>query len=121
MTINVNSIRQPTCRTMKTKKSLMKREIKTVKRVFSSKSMKIIENPQMKEDCMLQDEEERYSPKNIDFIHCNIGERPREIYNNVLEGEFEEVLKLELVENRDYVLVAEKVWNSLKEIYGGGP
>jgi hypothetical protein len=39
----------------------------------------------------------------------------------VLEGEFEEVLKLELVENRDYVLVAEKVWNSLKEIYGGGP
>lgn len=39
----------------------------------------------------------------------------------MLEGEFEEVLKPELVENRDYVLVAEKVWSALKEIYEGGP
>jgi hypothetical protein len=74
VTINVNSIRQPTCRMMKTKKSLVKREIKTIKKLCSSKTMKIIEDPQMKKDCMQEgDEEERYAPKNIDFIHCNIG------------------------------------------------
>jgi hypothetical protein len=59
---------------MKTKKSLVKREIKTMKKLCSSTTMKIIEDPNIKEDCMREgEEEERYAPKNIDFIHCNIG------------------------------------------------
>lgn len=41
--INVNSIRQATCKTMKTKKTLGKREIKTMRKISSSKTMKIIE------------------------------------------------------------------------------
>jgi len=32
-----------------------------------------------------------------------------------------EVMKSGLVNNRDYVLVAPAVWNSLYELYGGGP
>ena len=55
------------------------------------------------------------------MIHSAIGERPNEIYNYFLEGEYEEVLKPGLVENRDYVLVSEKVWKYLSEIYGGYP
>ena len=47
------------------------------------------------------------------MIHSAIGERPGQIYNHFLEGEFEEVLKPGLVENRDYVLVSEKVWKYL--------
>ena len=55
------------------------------------------------------------------MIHSTIGERPHEIYNYFLEGEYEEVLKPGLVENRDYVLVSEKVWKYLYEIYDGYP
>lgn len=45
-----------------------------MKKLCSSKTMKIIEDKKMKEDCMREgDEEEIYAPKNIDFIHFNIG------------------------------------------------
>ena len=59
--------------------------------------------------------------KNYDFVHSNIGEKPHEIYNEVLEGEYEQVLKDSLIENRDYVLISEKVWRNLKKIYYGTP
>ena len=59
--------------------------------------------------------------KNFDFIHSNIGEKPNEIYNKVLEGDFEQVLSQEIIENRDYVLISEKVWKYLKRIYDGYP
>ncbi len=48
--ININSIRQATCRTMKTKKTLGKREIKTMRKICSSKTMKIIECGDTKDD-----------------------------------------------------------------------
>ena len=59
--------------------------------------------------------------KNFDFIHSNIGEKPTEIYNKVLEGDYEQVLNQDIIENRDYVLISEKVWKNLKRIYDGYP
>lgn len=35
--------------------------------------------------------------KNFDFIHSNIGEKPKEIYNKVLEGDFEQVLRQDII------------------------
>lgn len=55
------------------------------------------------------------------MIRCNIGERPKYIYNKFLEGEYAGTIKTDIVENRDYVLVSEKVWNYLTEIYSGEP
>lgn len=37
--------------------------------------------------------------------------------NKVLEGDYEQVLKLDIIENRDYVFISEKVWKILKKIY----
>lgn len=59
--------------------------------------------------------------KNFDCIHGHLGERPRDISNQHLEGEFQEVLRDNLSENMDYIVVSEKVWGHLKTIYGGYP
>lgn len=59
--------------------------------------------------------------KDLDCVHSHLGERPREISNSQLEGEFEEVLRAGVTENMDYVIVSEKIWNFLKMIYDGYP
>lgn len=59
--------------------------------------------------------------KNIDCVHNHLGEKPRQITNSQLEGEFEEVLREGVSENMDYVIVSQKVWNYLKAIYDGFP
>lgn len=59
--------------------------------------------------------------KNFDMIRTAIGERPKQIYNTFLEGEYAGIIKPGLVENRDYVFVSDKVWNYLIDIYGGEP
>ena len=61
------------------------------------------------------------SMKHYDLIHSYVGEKPQQINNNMLEGEYQEILEPELVENMDYVLVSEKVWEQLKMIYEGFP
>lgn len=72
--------------------------------------------------CKKNDDDEVHEEvKNFDFIHSNIGEKPKEIYNKVLEGDFEQVLKQDIIENRDYVYISEKVWKTLKKIYEGYP
>jgi hypothetical protein len=53
-------------------------------------------------------------------VHGDIGERPHEINNSVLEGEFEGILNNNLT-NCDYILLSEKVWNYFNMIYEGGP
>lgn len=59
--------------------------------------------------------------KNFDCIHGHFGERPRDISNQHLEGEFQEVLRDNVSENMDYIVVSEKVWEHLKTVYGGYP
>lgn len=55
------------------------------------------------------------------MIRSVIGERPKNIYNSFIEGEYAGTIKSGLVENRDYVFVSEKVWSYLTEIYSGEP
>ena len=55
------------------------------------------------------------------LVYSNIGDRPGQIYNNLLEGEHSEILMPELIENIDYIIVSEEVWRRLKFIYGGYP
>lgn len=43
------------------------------------------------------------------------------MYNKVLEGDHEQILRQGIIENRDYVFVSEKVWKKLKKIYDGYP
>jgi hypothetical protein len=43
VSVNVNSIRQATCRSMKTRKTIGKKTINTMKRIGSSKTLKLIE------------------------------------------------------------------------------
>lgn len=61
------------------------------------------------------------SAHNFDLIQSNIGDKPGEIYNKLLEGEYSQILAPHLVNRVHYLLVSEKVWKTLKKIYGGYP
>eukprot|EP00743_Colponemidia_sp_Colp-15_P007324 GILK01007909.1.p1 GENE.GILK01007909.1~~GILK01007909.1.p1 ORF type:complete len:1576 (-),score=341.81 GILK01007909.1:149-4876(-) len=60
-------------------------------------------------------------PKMLKQFSSVLGDRPGEIDNSDLEGESHGELKLNLVENHDYVIVPQTVWKELKIWYGGGP
>lgn len=64
--------------------------------------------------------EETANCKTLNFVHGDIGEKPREIDNSVLEGEYEGILNSNL-SDCDFMLVSEKVWNYFHTIYEGGP
>jgi hypothetical protein len=110
-----------TLRTLKTKKSIKSvKSIKTSKSIHSIKSLKrTVDFPRLKEIYYEREDDDHIGQYNL--INSNIGDKPSQIYNNLLEGEFSEILIPELVENIHYIIVSEEVWKRLKLIYGAYP
>ena len=108
--IRITSCTQPTIKSVRTVKRVVsesakksRQRLETAKDLHGCRAFRIPRNGS--------------TVKDIDCVHSHLGERPREITNEQLEGEYEEVLREGIVENMDYVLVSERVWNYLKEVY----
>ena len=83
ITINAAVAKVPTLKSFKTKKTTKLGGEKTNKKIANInnlRELKIEYEPREQEDDVPE------AIKNFDFVHSNIGSRPREIYNNVLEG-----------------------------------
>ena len=107
-----------TLKTLKTKKTI--KSLKSGKSINSWKSHKRLQQLHRMRQLPL--------PPNIitsynhfNLIHNNIGDRPPQICNNMLEGQYSQILAPGLLENVDYVIVSEEVWRRLKLIYGAYP
>ena len=55
------------------------------------------------------------------MMYYGLGSRPGPIDNSDLIGEFEGEIKLNLMQNHDFLLVPPNIWDKLYEWYGGGP
>jgi hypothetical protein len=107
-----------TLKTLRTKKTI--RSLKSGKTINSGVSHKRVHDVHRLRQLPLPPSAATpYSHFNL--IHNNIGDRPTEICNNMLEGEYSEMLAPGLLENVDYVIVSEEVWRRLKLIYGAYP
>ena len=113
-----------TQKSFKTKKTI--RSLKSTKSIRSSKSIhsikslkRTIDTPRLREIQYEREEDDHMTQYNL--VYSNIGDKPTEIYNNLLEGEFSAILIPELIENIHYVIVSQEVWRRLKLIYGAYP
>lgn len=84
-----------TQKSFKTKKTI--RSLKSTKSIRSSKSIhsikslkRTIDYPRLREIIYEHEEDDHITQYNL--VYSNIGDKPTEIYNNLLEGEFSEIL-----------------------------
>jgi hypothetical protein len=116
-----------TMKTLRTQKSLRtKKTLKSIKSIHTSKSIHSIKSLKKTLDCprlreIAYDPPDDHHSAQFNLVYANIGDKPTEIYNNLLEGEFSEILIPELIENIHYIIVSEEVWRRLKLIYGAYP
>ncbi|KAL4466051.1 hypothetical protein ABPG74_004288 [Tetrahymena malaccensis] len=73
------------------------------------------------------EEEEDHKKVNDDRLRFqqysghNLGDRPTQIDNTDIEGEFQGELQKNILKNNDYVIIPEKAWEKLFSWYSGGP